>query len=104
MAYYKHFNSALNARNFFDPKKTPFIQHEWQGEASGPIWKDKTFFYASWFAHRMPLGIVVNKPRSRRFRCGAATSRQFNLAAQVIQDPLTAAERRRATARHFRAR
>jgi hypothetical protein len=42
MAYYKHFNSALNARSFFETEKTPFLQHEWQIEqavrssATGP--------------------------------------------------------------------
>jgi Carboxypeptidase regulatory-like domain len=56
MAYYKHFNSGLNSRYFFEPEKTPFIQHEWQGEASGPIFKDKTFFYFSWMQQRIPLG------------------------------------------------
>jgi len=90
MAYYKHFNSGLNARNFFDPRKTPFIQHEWQAEASGPIFKDKTFFYASWFAQRMPLGSLVQATvPSLPMRRGDFS--QFNLPSQVIQDPLTAA-------------
>ena len=56
--YYKHFNSAMNSRRFFDARKTPFIQHEYQGELSGPIRKDKTFFYASWFAQKIPLGFA----------------------------------------------
>jgi hypothetical protein len=91
MVYYKHFNSALNARNFFDPKKTPFIQHEWQAEASGPIIKDRTFFYASWFAHRMPLGSLVQATvPSLPMRRGDFS--QFRLASQVIQDPLTPAD------------
>ncbi len=88
--FYKHFNSALNARNFFDPGKTPFIQHEWQAEASGRIWSDRTFFYASWFAHRMPLGTFKNATvPSLPMRRG--DFRQFNLPSQVIQDPLAAA-------------
>jgi hypothetical protein len=56
MGYYKHFNSGLNSRYFFETQKTPFIQHEWQAEASGPIFKDKTFFYFSWMQQRIPLG------------------------------------------------
>ena len=51
--YYKHFNSGLNSRLFFDTRKTPFIQHEWQAEAGGPIWRDKTFFYAAWMQQRI---------------------------------------------------
>jgi hypothetical protein len=90
MAYYKHFNSGLNARNFFDPVKIPFIQHEWQAEASGPIWKDKTFFYASYFGQRMPLGTFKNATvPSLPMRRGDFS--QFSLPNQVIQDPLTAA-------------
>ena len=91
MAYYKHINSGLNARNFFDPKKTPFIQHEYQVEASGPIWKDKTFFYASYFAHRMPLGSLVQATvPSLPMRRGDFSN--FTLPNQIIQDPLTAAD------------
>ncbi|MBO0721992.1 MAG: carboxypeptidase regulatory-like domain-containing protein, partial [Blastocatellia bacterium] len=37
--YYRNLNSALNARGFFSPTKSPYLQHEWDGEASGPIWK-----------------------------------------------------------------
>lgn len=90
MLYYKHFNSGLNARNFFDPVKIPFIQHEWQAEVSGPIFKDRTFFYASWMAQRMPLGTFKNATvPSLPMRRGDFS--QFTLANQVIQDPLTPA-------------
>ena len=34
-AYYKHENSALNARDFFSPTKTPYIFHEFEAEVSG---------------------------------------------------------------------
>jgi len=90
MAYYKHINSALNARNFFDPRKTPFIQHEFQVEGSGPIWKDKTFVYASYFGHRMPLGsLVQGTVPSLPMRRGDFSA--FTLPTQVVQDPLTPA-------------
>jgi hypothetical protein len=90
MVYYKHFNSGLNARNFFDPVKIPFIQHEWQAEASGRIFKDRTFFYASWFAQRMPLGTFKNATvPSLLMRRGDFS--QFSLPSQVVQDPLTPA-------------
>lgn len=56
MMYYKHFNSALNARTFREDRKTPFIQHEWQAEISGPIFKNRTHFYFAWFQQRIPLG------------------------------------------------
>jgi Carboxypeptidase regulatory-like domain len=86
MAYYKHFSSALNSRFFFEyPRKTPFIQHEWQGEASGPIFKDKTFFYFSWMQQRIPLGSFnrASVPTSK-MRSG-----DFSESTARINDPLT---------------
>ncbi len=53
---YRIYDSVLNAQGYFDTSKTPYLQHEWDLEASGPIWKDHTFFYGAWFAQRIPLG------------------------------------------------
>ncbi|HEY1339291.1 MAG TPA: carboxypeptidase-like regulatory domain-containing protein [Bryobacteraceae bacterium] len=54
--YYKHENSALNARDFFSPTKTPYIFHEFEAEASGRIIKNRTFFFAGWMHQSIPLG------------------------------------------------
>ena len=83
--YYKYFNSGLNSRLFFDTRKTPFIQHEFQAEASGPIFKDKTFFYAAWMEQRIPLGFfkLASVP-TLKMRQGDFS--QFN---KIIIDPLT---------------
>jgi hypothetical protein len=56
VAYYKFFSSAFNARSFFAARRTPYLQHEWDLEAGGPIVKNRTFFYGSWFSQRIPLG------------------------------------------------
>jgi hypothetical protein len=56
IAYYKFFSSAFNARSFFAPRRTPYLQHEWDLELGGPILKNRTFFYGSWFSQRIPLG------------------------------------------------
>jgi Carboxypeptidase regulatory-like domain len=53
-ASYYHRNSALAARNFFEEEKTKVIYHTFNISASGPIIKDKTFFYALWNAERVP--------------------------------------------------
>lgn len=53
---YQHYNSALNAVPHGDFGKTAYIQHDWQVEVGGPIWKDHTFVYFSWFQNRTPLG------------------------------------------------
>src|SRR5215469_8543538 len=58
-ASYQHYNSALEATPHPNTKKDAFIQHDWQAELSGPIWKNHTFFYASWFQNREPLGQTV---------------------------------------------
>src|SRR5262245_9003873 len=59
--FYRHFNSALNTRGFFDPKKNPYIQHEWEGEGSGPIWKNHTYFFFGWFHQAIPLGTTLQR-------------------------------------------
>jgi len=82
---YRHYNSGLEARRFFDPRKTPFLQHEWQVEAAGPIVKGKAFFYASWFAQRLPLGSykIASVP-SLQMRQG-----DFSQVSTSIRDPLS---------------
>ena len=55
-ATYRLYDSIFNANGYFDSTKSPFLQHEWDIEGSGPIWKDHTFFYAGWFAQRIPRG------------------------------------------------
>src|SRR5712692_2010683 len=48
-AYYFHRNSALDARNFFDPLNIPaFRRHQYGGAVGGPIKKDKTFFFTNY--------------------------------------------------------
>ena len=83
--YYKHFNSGLNSKLYFDTRKTPFIQHEWQAEASGPIFKDKTFFYAAWMQQKIPLGFF------KRASVPTLKMRQgdFTQYTRQIIDPLT---------------
>ncbi len=57
-ATYRIYDSVFDANGYFDQQKSPFLQHEWDLEASGPIWKDHTFFYGGWFAQRIPLGFT----------------------------------------------
>ena len=86
-AFYRHFNSALNSRGFFDPKKAPYIQHEWDGEVSGPIWKNHTYFYFSWFHQSIPLGSSIQRSvPTLKMRQGDFS--QF-LPSRIIRDPVT---------------
>ena len=53
LAYF-HQNSALGTRNFFEPKKAKLLTHTSSVSVSGPIFKNKTFFYASGNILRIP--------------------------------------------------
>jgi len=48
-AFYFGRNSALDARNFFDPANIPpFRRHQFGGSAGGPVKKDKLFYFANY--------------------------------------------------------
>jgi outer membrane receptor protein involved in Fe transport len=53
-AAYFHENSALGARNFFEDKKAKQLNHTVSVSASGPVIKNKLFFYASANILRIP--------------------------------------------------
>ena len=51
-------NSALDARNFFDPATIPeFRRNQFGGSLGGPIWKDRTFFFGDYEGLRESQGI-----------------------------------------------
>jgi hypothetical protein len=82
IASYQIYDSVLNASEYFPPPKTPYILHEWNLAAGGPIWKNRAFFYAQWFAQSIPLGTpyLINVP-TPSYRAG--------VFSQTITDPLT---------------
>jgi hypothetical protein len=82
VASYKIYDSVLNASGYFPPPKTPYILHEWNLGAGGPILKNRAFLYGEWFAQRIPLGTpsIISVP-TPAWRQG-----QFS---QTITDPLT---------------
>jgi Carboxypeptidase regulatory-like domain len=91
-AHYQRFDSAFNA--FQPPQnlegtltKTHYIQHDFQGEIGGPIWKNKTFFYFSWFGQRVP----AHANESATVPTAAMMSGDFSALYPQIQlvDPLT---------------
>jgi hypothetical protein len=85
--YYKHENSAINARDFFAPIKTPYIFHEFEGEASGPIIKNRTFFFVGWMHQAIPLGSFrLTSVPSDLMRQG-----NFSQFPTVIKDPTNGA-------------
>ena len=55
-------NSALDARNFFNPSsqpKAPFHNNQYGASLGGPIVKDKTFFYFDYEGQQEPVGVVT---------------------------------------------
>lgn len=60
LAMYKINSSGLMARGYFAPRRAPYLQHTWQLGLGGPIIRDRTFFYGTWFAEKIPLGSFAN--------------------------------------------
>jgi hypothetical protein len=87
-AHYWLRNSALDARDFFAAQKPVAKSHTMHAEVTGPIFKDKTFFYAGWSAQRWPGGSFYLKDvptvAMRRGDFSQLLSRGV-----TIRDPLT---------------
>ncbi len=49
-------NKNLNARGFFDFEKLDYLQNQFGATFGGPIFKDKTFFFASYEGNRLRRG------------------------------------------------
>lgn len=52
--YYDMVNSALRARTFFEARKIPYKEHRGGANFSGPIIKNKLFFYTAYSLVRIP--------------------------------------------------
>ena len=82
-------NSALDARNFFDPGKSalPFIRNQFGGTFGGPIYKNKTFFFVNYEGLRQDLTVpVTTTVPDQNFRNGFLPCAQ---TVGVVCDPTT---------------
>jgi Carboxypeptidase regulatory-like domain/TonB dependent receptor-like, beta-barrel len=87
---YYHRNSAMGARNFFEDQKTKVIYHTFNVSASGPIIKDKTFFYALWNGERVPGStFYVRSVPTPQMRAGNFSQLLSLNSPVIVNDPLT---------------
>lgn len=82
-------NSALDARNFFDPGTSPlpFIRNQFGGTFGGPIYKNKTFFFVNYEGLRQDLTVpVTTTVPDQNFRNGFLPCAQ---TVGLVCDPTT---------------
>ena len=112
---YYHRNSALGARNFFEGEKAQIIYHTFNIAASGPIIKNKTFFYALWNGERVPghtfhlnnvptnamrkgdfsaIGTIIDPTTGQPFPGNTIPDSRITSVAKVVQDTLLPAPNR----------
>jgi hypothetical protein len=84
-----HQNSALAARDFFATVKPVAKAHTFIANASGPIIKNKLFFYAAYTAQRWPGGIFYtrNVP-TNLMRAGDFSELLPGSRPIIVKDPL----------------
>ena len=87
--YEFHRNDQFDANNFFNNRagraKPDFSQNQFGGTLGGPVFKDKTFFFANYQGLRLESGATyLSTVPSTRMRAG-----DFSEINRVIYDPLT---------------
>ena len=82
-----HRNSALDARNFFDPPSLPkpeFTRHQFGGVFGGPLQRDRTFFFGAYEGLIERLGVTgVTAVPDDDARRGIIAGRQIALHPAV---------------------
>ncbi|HWQ54828.1 MAG TPA: TonB-dependent receptor [Bryobacteraceae bacterium] len=88
--YYDVINSALQARNYFSPKKVPYKEHRGGANINGPVIKDKLFFYFGYSLVRIPSSSFYNRNvPTLAMRSGDFSSYLTQATPVVLKDPLT---------------
>ena len=72
-------DSALDSRSYFDTVKPEFLRNQFGGSIGGPIFKEKTFFFADYEGIRQTLGVTqssqvpTQSARAGQLSSGAVT-------------------------------
>ncbi|HWQ54496.1 MAG TPA: TonB-dependent receptor [Bryobacteraceae bacterium] len=83
-------NSALDARDFFAVQKPQSKSHTLHGEITGPIFKNKTFFYFGYSGQRWPGGAYYLKDvPTAKMRAGDFSQLLTQSRPVIVSDPLT---------------
>ncbi len=91
-ALYWHQNSALGARDFFETNKAKTLIHTSSLGISGPIVRDKLFFYASANILKVPSKqFYLQSVPTDRMRSGDFSQLLTTASPVTIRDPLTGA-------------
>ncbi|MEJ7605636.1 MAG: carboxypeptidase-like regulatory domain-containing protein [Bryobacteraceae bacterium] len=89
-AYYDLNNSALNARSFFEARKTPYKEHRGGANLSGPIIRNRLFFYGGYSLVRIPSQSFYQRDvPTQRMRQGDFSDFLTQARPVQIRDPLT---------------
>ncbi len=88
-AFYEFTSSAIAARGFFDAHKPASHQHRGGVSVSGPIKRNRTFFYGAYYIERVPGSAFYNRTVAPAAYRQGDFSLLLNQATPVIvKDPL----------------
>ncbi|MCX6551174.1 MAG: TonB-dependent receptor [Acidobacteria bacterium] len=83
-------NDALDAKNYFEQKKGTFNQNQFGGSVGGPIFKNKTFFFADYMGFKIKQAIpVLATVPTLKMRQGDFSESFPGAASRVVYDPAT---------------
>ncbi len=89
---YNYFrNDALNARGFFDNEKAKVRHNQFGVAVGGPIFKNRTFFFANYEGIRNPSSVIqgANLPNEALLNGDFSNFRDANGNLIIIYDPAT---------------